>query len=76
VINLRGTDPRAHYLFEEESCKILGFKLYNCRLWARRAAERENIIEVIDLMHVIERPFMFPPRQKRHRVRAMDPHRI
>ncbi|MEM9579591.1 MAG: tyrosine-protein phosphatase [Pseudomonadota bacterium] len=59
VINLRGTDPYAHYLFEEESCDILGLKLYNCRLWARRAAERENIVEVIDLMRVIERPFMF-----------------
>lgn len=59
VINLRGTDPRAHYLFEEESCRILGIKLYNCRLWARRAAERENIIEAIDLMRSVQRPFMF-----------------
>jgi protein tyrosine/serine phosphatase len=59
VINLRGTDPRAHYLFEEESCKILGLKLYNTRLWARRAAGRENIIEVIDLLRTVERPMMF-----------------
>ncbi len=59
VINLRGEDPYAHYLFEQESCAQLGLKLYNCRLWARRAAERENIVAVIDLMRDIERPFMF-----------------
>jgi len=59
VINLRGTDPRAHYLFEEESCRILGFTLYNTRLWARRAAERENIIEAIDLMRTVQKPFLF-----------------
>lgn len=59
VINLRGTDPYAHYLFEEESCRVLGMKLYNCRLWARRAAERENLIEAIDLMRTVQKPFMF-----------------
>jgi len=59
VINLRGTDARAHYLFEEESCKQLGLKLYNCRLWARNAAHRDNIVDVIDTMRTVERPFMF-----------------
>lgn len=59
VINLRGTDPRAHYLFEEESCQQLGLKLYNCRLWARTAADREYIVEVIDTMRKVERPFLF-----------------
>ncbi len=59
VINLRGTDPRAHYLFEEESCRILGLKLHNTKLWARAAANRENIVAVLDLMRSVERPFMF-----------------
>lgn len=59
VINLRGTDPRAHYLFEEESCRLLGLKLHNTRLWARTAANRENIVAVIDLMRTVERPYMF-----------------
>lgn len=59
VINLRGTDPRAHYLFEEESCRILGLTLYNTRLWARRAAERENILEAIELMRSVPKPMMF-----------------
>lgn len=59
VINLRGTDPRAHYLFEKESCRILGLKLHNTKLWARTAANRENIVAVLDLMRSAERPFMF-----------------
>lgn len=59
VINLRGPDPRAHYLFEEESCRTLGLKLYNARLWARTAADRENIVAVIDLMRTVEKPMMF-----------------
>lgn len=59
VVNLRGTDPYAHYLFEEESCRILGMKLYNCRLWARTAANRENIVAVIDTFRMVQRPFMF-----------------
>lgn len=59
VINLRGSDPQAHYLFEEESCRILGIKLYDCKLWARRAAERENIVHTIDTMRSVQKPMMF-----------------
>lgn len=59
VINLRGEDGYAHYLFEKESCDILGLKLYNAKLWARRAADRESILYVINLMRTIEKPFMF-----------------
>jgi len=59
VINLRGEDKYAHYLFEEESCRILGIKLYNTKLWARTAANRENIVAVIDAMRMVQRPFLF-----------------
>lgn len=59
VINLRGWDRYAHYLFEEESCRILGLKLYNTRLWARQAADRKNILETIELMRKAQRPLMF-----------------
>ena len=59
VINLRGSDPRAHYLFEEESCRILGLQLYNSKLHARNAVPRERIVAVIDLMRSVQRPFMF-----------------
>lgn len=59
VINLRGTDGRAHYLFEEESCRILGLKLHNIKLYARNAVHRDNIVAVIDLLRTVQRPFMF-----------------
>lgn len=59
VINLRGPDPRAHYLFEEESCRILGLTLVNCKLWARHAADSASILEVIETMRTVERPFLF-----------------
>lgn len=59
VINLRGTDRRAHYLFEEESCRDLGLTLVNTRLHARHAVARENFLEVIDALRAAERPMMF-----------------
>lgn len=58
VLNLRGEDKFAHYLFEKESCEELGLELYSAKLWARRAADRDSIIAVIDLMRSIEKPFV------------------
>lgn len=37
VVNLRGEETYAHYLFEKESCEALGLKLINAKLWARSA---------------------------------------
>ncbi|WP_116599973.1 tyrosine-protein phosphatase [Primorskyibacter marinus] len=59
VINLRGTDKHAHYLFEKESCAALGLTLIDAKLWARMAAKRENIVHVIDVMRAAEKPMMF-----------------
>ncbi|TCS61863.1 phosphatase domain-containing putative toxin [Primorskyibacter sedentarius] len=59
VINLRGTDKHAHYLFEQESCEALGLTLINAKLWARQAAKRENIVHLIDVMRSAEKPLMF-----------------
>jgi len=59
VINLRGPDPRAHYLFEEESCAQLGLTLVNAKLWARNAAPRSKLVPVIDALRAAERPMMF-----------------
>lgn len=59
VINLRGEDKHAHYLFERESCEALGLTLLNAKLWAREAAPRRRIIEVIDTLRAAERPMMF-----------------
>ncbi len=59
VINLRGPDPRAHYLFEAESCERLGLTLVNAKLWARNAAPRSKLVPVIDALRAAERPMMF-----------------
>ncbi len=59
VINLRGPDKHAHYLFERESCAALGLTLVDSKLWAREAAPRRRIIAVIDALRAAERPMMF-----------------
>jgi protein tyrosine/serine phosphatase len=58
VINLRGEDAFAHYLFEKESCEKLGLTLVNRKLWARSAAPRENIVAVIDALREAEKPLI------------------
>lgn len=59
VINLRGADGAAHYLFEEESCRELGLTLVNAKLWARSTAGPEYILGVIKALREAERPMMF-----------------
>lgn len=59
VVNLRGEDGHAHYLFERESCEALGLTLVDAKLWARTAAPRERIVAVIDALRAAERPVMF-----------------
>ncbi len=59
VINLRGEDKHAHYLFEKESCDALGLTLVNAKLWAREAAPRVRIEAVIEALREAERPVMF-----------------
>ena len=59
VINLRGPDKHAHYLFEQESCRQLGLTLVDAKLWAREAAPRKRIVAVIDALRAAEKPLMF-----------------
>jgi protein tyrosine phosphatase (PTP) superfamily phosphohydrolase (DUF442 family) len=59
VVNLRGEDPGAHYLFEKESCDKLGLTLINAKLWAREAAPRSRILDVIEALRHAERPLVF-----------------
>ena len=59
VINLRGEDKHAHYLFEREACEALGLELVNAKLWARRTASAERILAVIAAMRTARRPFLF-----------------
>ncbi|SPF81912.1 hypothetical protein PRI8871_03738 [Pseudoprimorskyibacter insulae] len=59
VINLRGEDVWAHYLFEKESVEGLGMTLVNAKLYARSAAAPEFIIGVVDALKAAEKPLMF-----------------
>ncbi len=59
VINLRGEDPRAHYLFEKESCDALGLTLVNSKLHARKALKAQKYLDVIEALRQAERPMMF-----------------
>ncbi len=59
VVNLRGEDKYAHYLFEKETCEALGLRLMNAKLWARNAASRHRIVYVIDTLREAEKPFVF-----------------
>ncbi len=59
VVNLRGVDDQAHYLFEKRSCEELGLKLVNVKIWAREAAPRKKILEVLDAVRNAEKPMMF-----------------
>ncbi|MCK0149184.1 tyrosine-protein phosphatase [Marivita sp. S6314] len=59
VVNLRGEDKYAHYLFEKETCDALGLTLLNAKLQARSAVSRKKIVHVIDTLRQAEKPFVF-----------------
>lgn len=59
VVNLRGEDTYAHYLFEKEACEALGLTLVDAKLWARTAAPRKRIVAVIDALRAAEKPMVF-----------------
>lgn len=59
VINLRGADSYAHYLFEKECCEALGLTLIDAKLWARRAPSAARILAVIEALRTAQRPVLF-----------------
>jgi protein tyrosine/serine phosphatase len=59
VINLRGEDVRAHYLFEEASVEELGMTLVNAKLYARHAADKSLILNRLEALKAAEKPMMF-----------------
>lgn len=59
VVNLRGEDKYAHYLFEKETCTALGLTLLNAKLQARNAVNPNKIVHVIDTLRAAEKPFVF-----------------
>ena len=56
VINLRGEGPHPRYLFEAESCRALGLRLVSTQLSARKAAPREQILRLFELLREAEQP--------------------
>ncbi|MGR3570387.1 fused DSP-PTPase phosphatase/NAD kinase-like protein [Brevirhabdus sp.] len=58
VLNLRGETEYSPYLFERESCEALGLTLIDLPIRAREAPYRERLVELIDIMRRIDRPFL------------------
>jgi len=58
VINLRGVSESAHYWTEEETCRELGLTLISTTLYARNAASRDDILNLIGIFRTIEKPFV------------------
>lgn len=58
VLNLRGPDTFAHYLFEQETTQALGMTLVDRKLYARKSPRPERIMELLDTFDKIERPFV------------------
>ncbi|SDE50524.1 Protein tyrosine/serine phosphatase [Limimaricola pyoseonensis] len=56
VINLRGEGGHPRYLFEAESCRALGLRLVSTQLSARKAAPRDQILRLFQLLREAERP--------------------
>lgn len=58
VLNLRGVNREAPYLFEKESCERFGLTLVSIPLSARQAPSRNRLLELIAALETIERPFL------------------
>jgi len=58
VVNLRGAGTGATYLVEKEDCAALGLTMHDCRMVARSATPKEDILKLIDTMRRVEKPFV------------------
>ncbi|QQA44387.1 fused DSP-PTPase phosphatase/NAD kinase-like protein [Pelagovum pacificum] len=58
VVNLRGKDVFAHYLFLKENCERLGLDLIDVKMRATRAPLVSQIEELIAALEVAERPLL------------------
>ncbi|PVA06712.1 tyrosine-protein phosphatase [Thalassorhabdomicrobium marinisediminis] len=60
VVTLRADKPIAYTLLEAEACAALGLNFVNLRgVTARRLVEAETILQTIDAMAQVPRPFVF-----------------
>ncbi|EAR52463.1 hypothetical protein OG2516_05128 [Oceanicola granulosus HTCC2516] len=58
ILNLRGEDVFAHYLFLREECAALGLRLVDVKLNATTAPTRERLVELLEAFDRVERPFL------------------
>ncbi|WP_224826507.1 tyrosine-protein phosphatase [Cognatishimia sp. MH4019] len=58
VLNLRGASVESPYQFERETCEKLGLKLVNAKIYARKAAGRDELLHLIECFRTIEKPFL------------------
>ena len=58
VLNLRGFTQQSYALFEEDSCKNLGLDLISVPFSGSSAPQPEKLLEIIDLMDKIPKPFV------------------
>ena len=58
VLNLRGFTQQSYALFEEDSCKNLGLDLISVPLSGSSAPQSEKLLEIIDRMDKIPKPFV------------------
>ncbi len=58
ILNLRGTSPHSQYLFEREACTALGLTLVDHRLYASDLGSRKEILDLIEIMGSLEKPFV------------------
>ena len=56
VLNLRGEDRFSPWLFEKEACDRLGMDLVVAKIYARKAARKHEVIDLIDKLKTIEKP--------------------
>jgi protein tyrosine/serine phosphatase len=58
VLNLRGATRHSHYKFEAETCEALGLELVDIPLSARSAPPKMRLLEVVDVVSTIQKPFL------------------
>ena len=58
VLNLRGFTQQSYALFEEDSCKNLGLDFISVPFSGSSAPQPEKLLEIIDLMDKIPKPFV------------------
>jgi len=59
ILNLRGRDGGySPWLFEEEACRELGIELRVAKIYARRPATREEMLNLIQALKTTPKPFV------------------